>query len=67
LNGFNYFTVRYILAIENAITNLNLSSLSERVAACFRKIGANPYQSQIRSNKLLGSKILTGKDIPITL
>jgi hypothetical protein len=32
-----------------------------------RKIGANPYQSQILSSKLLGSKILTGNEIPITL
>jgi hypothetical protein len=49
------------------MTSLNLSILSVTAPASFKNIGANPYQTHILSSKLLGSNILTGREIPMTL
>jgi hypothetical protein len=60
-------TEQYSEAKANAIVSLNLSTLSVTAPASLRKIGAKPYHTHILSKRLLGSKILTGRDIPITL
>ena len=67
LKGFYYFTEQYRDDKAKAITSLNLSTLSLTVPASLRNIGAKPYHTQILSRRLLGSKILTGSEIPITL
>jgi hypothetical protein len=41
--------------------------LSSINPAYFKNNGPNPYQSHILSKRLLGSKILTGREIPIML
>ena len=67
LKGFYYLIALYNADIENEIVSLNLSIGSLIAPAYLRKIGPNPYQSHILSNRLLGSKILTGKETPIIL
>ncbi len=67
MNGFCIFKVQCNPDKANAIVSFSLSSLSFDSPAFFKKIGAEPYKSQILSRRLRGSNILTGREIPIIL